>query len=116
MTYLTSDATDIDDRITILLRAMSAANEMHLALGYPGFKPYTFGYDVGKKYSRIWVDNGVQRSVCFFVQRDTGDVWKAAGWKGPALNYPRGNIMTTEGIIALTLGKIHEGGYWYHGI
>ncbi len=116
MTYLTPEATDIDERIAILLRAMSAANEMHLALMYPGFVPYTFGTDKGKKYSRIWVDNGTQRFVCFFVQRDNGDIWKAAGWKGPALNFPRGNIMTTEGIIKMTLGRISENGYWYHGI
>lgn len=115
--YLTPDATDIDDRIEILLRAMSAANEITLSLRYPGFKPYTFGYDKGKKYSRIWVDNGTQRFVCFFVQRDNGDVWKAGGWKAPTLNFTRGNIMTTEGIRDLTLGKVNlDTGYWYHGI
>lgn len=116
MTYLSTESTDIDERITILLRALSAANEMHLALSYPGFEPYTFGYDKGKKYSRIWVDNGTQRFVCFFVQRDNGDVWKADGWKSPARNYVRGNIMTTEGIRAMTLDKVSDSGYFYHGI
>ena len=114
--FITAEATDIDDRITILLRAMSAANEMHLALAYPGFKPYEFGYDKGKKYSRIWVNNGTQTFVCFFVQRDNGDVWKAGGWKAPVLNFTRGNIMTTEGITEITLGRISPQGYWYHGM
>jgi hypothetical protein len=114
--YLTPDAQHIDDRIEILLRAMSATHELSLALQYPGFKPYTFGVDKGKKYSRIWVDNGTQRFVCFFVERATGDVWKAAGWKGPALNFVRGNINTTEGIKAVTIDKMAPSGYWYHGI
>lgn len=100
----------------MLLRSMSAANEMHLSLNYPGFEPYTFGYDKGKKYSRVWVNNGTQTFVCFFVQRDNGDVWKAAGWKSPALNFTRGNIMSKEGRAALTLGKIASNGYYYHGM
>ena len=115
MTYLTADATDIDSRIAILLRAMSAAQEMSLALRFPGIEAHTFDVTKGKKYARIYVDNGTQRFVCFFVQLDNGDVWKAGGWKKPALNYPRGNIMTSEGIAAITLGRISESGYWYHG-
>ena len=113
--YLMDTSTDIDDRLSILLRALSAPNEMHLALRYPGFEPYPFGYDKGVKYSRVWYDNGTQRMVCFFVQRDNGDVWKGGGWKAPALNFPRGNIMTTEGIAAVTLPKISESGYFYPG-
>jgi hypothetical protein len=115
--YLTPDADNIDDRIDILLRAMSATHELHNALQYPGFKPSTFGYDKGQKYSRIWHNNGTQTFVCFFVERATGDVWKADGWKGPARNFVRGNINTTEGIVALTVGKmVLPVGYWYPGI
>lgn len=36
-------------------------------------------------------ENG-QRSVHSFIERDNGNVWKAAGWKAPALNFTRGNI------------------------
>lgn len=119
--YIDSKSTDLDDRFAILLRAMSAANEMHLALSYPGFEPYTFGVEKGKKYARVFVDNGTQRFVCFFVQMtdddkaSVGDVWKADGWKAPARNFTRGNIMTPEGIAAITLDRIAPSGYWYHG-
>ena len=114
MTYLVKDSTDIDECLTMVVRSLSAANELHHSLAFPGFAPETFGYDKGVKYSRVWHDNGTQRFVCFFVQRDNGDVWKAAGWKGPALNFVRGNILTVEGRRALSLGKINqESGYFY---
>jgi hypothetical protein len=150
MTYLDKDSTDIDECITMTLRALTAANEMHYALSYPGFLPCTYGYDKGKKYSRVWVQNWSmpsycvsckatvdqqrregkwdyslrcdhdkepvegQRFVCFFVQRDNGDVWKAGGWKAPALNFTRGNILSWQGRKALSLDKIASNtGYFY---
>ena len=56
-----------------------------------------------------------QRFVAFFVEVGTGDVWKAAGWKAPALNFIRGNITTPEGRAAITLNKIAPTGYFYAG-
>lgn len=56
-----------------------------------------------------------QRFVAFFVEVATGDVWKAAGWKAPALNFTRGNITTPEGRAAITLAKITPTGYFYAG-
>lgn len=115
-TYIDPDSTNIDECIEMLLRGMRAAHELHLSLRFPGFEPYTFGFDKGKKYTRIWNDNGTQRFVSFFIERETGDVWKADGWKGPAKNFPRGNIMSVEGRKAMTLGKLGENGYYYPGI
>ena len=54
-----------------------------------------------------------QRMVCFFVDLTTGDVWKADGWKKPALNFVRGTVMTREGRYALTGGKVSDSGYFY---
>lgn len=110
--YLDRTTTDIDECLSIYVRALSAANEIHLSTRFPGFEPYTFGYDAGRKYNRVWLNNGTQTMVVCFVQRDNGDVWKAAGWKAPALNFTRGNIMTPEGRLALTFGKISETGYF----
>ena len=58
----------------------------------------------GKVYVRI-----VQRSYCngtacgdsahCFVKLDDSTLWKPAGWKGPAKNFPRGSVFdvpTTE--------------------
>ena len=68
------------------------------------------GYEVGNKYLRVVSDRKAQASVWGFIsmkdfkvksKRKTGpdyltfkegDLFKASGWKKPALNSPRGNI------------------------
>ena len=45
----------------------------------------------GRKYCKIVSDN----SVCAFVDMNTGDVYKPAGWKAPA-KHVRGNIFSTD--------------------
>ena len=50
----------------------------------------------GKKYIKIVQENGV---FCFIAQEDfkwfkKGDILKAAGYNKPALNSPRGNVLT----------------------
>lgn len=106
----------IDDRLDVLVRMMDACSALSYATGHPSLQPNVHGYTKGKKYARVWYDmsNG-QRMVAFFVQLDNGDVWKAAGWKAPALNFVRGNIMTRDGRWALTGGKLGDTGYYYGG-
>lgn len=55
----------------------------------------------GKRFVRIVRDDLVhgQKSGCSvhcFVELATGLMWKPDGWKKPALNFPRGNVLTTE--------------------
>ena len=50
----------------------------------------------GKKYIKVVQENGV---FCFIVKEDfkhfkKGDILKAAGYNAPALNAPRGNVLT----------------------
>jgi aspartyl aminopeptidase len=50
----------------------------------------------GKKYIKVVQDTGV---FAFIVKEDfkhfkKGDILKAAGWNAPALNSPRGNVLT----------------------
>ena len=50
----------------------------------------------GKKYIKVVQENGV---FCFIVKEDfkhfkKGDILKAAGYNAPALNSPRGNVLT----------------------
>ena len=50
----------------------------------------------GKKYIKVVHDTGV---FCFIAKEDfkhfkKGDILKAAGWNAPALNSPRGNVLT----------------------
>jgi hypothetical protein len=53
-----------------------------------------YGADTGgSKYIRIVRSYGEdQRSVHCFVEKSTGKIWKAAGWRTPAKNFPRGSI------------------------
>ena len=62
-------------------------------------------YSVGQKYIRIIsCEHGDHRSVWGFINKKEwtkpsgitfreGDILKSAGWKTPALNAPRGNIL-----------------------
>ena len=53
------------------------------------------GYDLeiggGRKYTKIIMNTGNQRSVWAFIDRTNGDVLKPASWRAPA-KYPRGNV------------------------
>ena len=55
---------------------------------------HTIDVMMGRKYVRVIVRNpaGESRSVHSFIEISTGDVYKAASWKAPARNVPRGNI------------------------
>ena len=68
----------------------------------------THDFSIGKKYIRVYsVENGRPSSVWGFinilefvkngVKFESGDILKAAGWKTPAINQPRGNVF--EGYI-----------------
>jgi hypothetical protein len=62
-----------------------------------GLQPCTF--ERGPKFTRI-VSNDHSKSVYCFVNNETGDIYKAAGWKAPEpKRHIRGNIAKgTEGL------------------
>ena len=48
----------------------------------------------GGKFYKVYKDEGeYHKSVWFFVSKEDGLIWKAASWKAPARNFPRGNIL-----------------------
>ena len=58
----------------------------------------------GKKYIKVVQDTGV---FCFIVKEDfkhfkKGDILKPAGWNAPALNSPRGNVLSGNYAIQWT--------------
>ena len=58
----------------------------------------------GKKYIKVVRENGV---FAFIVKEDfkhfkKGDILKAAGYNAPALNQPRGNVLTGNYMIQWT--------------
>ena len=61
------------------------------------------GYDINKKYIKVFTKAGSSKSVaCFVVATETdkkfrfGDILKPAGWAGPARNFARGNILEND--------------------
>jgi len=47
----------------------------------------------GKYYKVIKNSGGHNVHVWFFIGKEDGLIWKAASWKAPARNFPRGNIL-----------------------
>lgn len=76
------------------IAVLNAASVERFAKECPTLKPTTYSVDKGgRKYLRVVAEGqGDSRSSHAFVERATGLVWKAAGWKAPALNFPRGSI------------------------
>lgn len=65
--------------------------------------PVYISFEEGKKYIRVVRSLASQRSCHSFIEIATGDVWKAASWKVPAKNKPRGNVTKlTPNIIQWT--------------
>ena len=64
----------------------------------------SFRLNTGKKYIRVVKENGV---FCFIVREDSGkfkkgDILKAAGYRAPARNSARGNVLTGNYAIQWT--------------
>jgi hypothetical protein len=74
---------------------VNATQEMineHYQSSFPNNTVPKIEYEEGKKYIRVISNSGLHnRSVFCFVDKTTGDVYKAASWKVPA-KHVRGNI------------------------
>ena len=55
-----------------------------------------YHHDVVVKGGRKWVKLAAGTTVFCFVEATTGEIYKAAGWKGPATNFPRGNVFVED--------------------
>ena len=89
--------------IEALVAFMNEAEKAHKEKNFPMLKPNYYWVDGGRKYLRIAYGPaiGVGASVHCFVDAETGDVYKAAGWKAPALNGARFNILDPESLADL---------------
>jgi hypothetical protein len=76
--------------IDAFLHALTTARAAHTQANFPSLDAPTFSAERGQKYIRIVVEKP-QRSVFCFVDAQTGDILKAAGWKTPAKG-ARGHI------------------------
>lgn len=74
---------------------LQGVSDTYFAKQFPTLTPSRFAVDTGgRKFKRIVRSDadGSQRSVWGFVEVTTGLIWKAATWKAPARNFPRGSI------------------------
>jgi hypothetical protein len=57
-------------------------------------------FSPGKKYVRIdTISGGGSRSTFCFVEKENGNIWRAASWKAPARNFVRGNVFDQASYI-----------------
>lgn len=62
----------------------------------PNGERFTVEFDEGNKYVKVVSVSWGSRSVHSFVDKKTGDIWKAASWKAPAKNFVRGNVYDSK--------------------
>lgn len=85
-----------------------------IAERHPGLDPDTYAMDGGRKYIRIVASrSGGSRYVHCFVDAQTGGVYKAAGWKAPALNGERYNLLDPDSFAELKANWDAYGSYLY---
>ena len=61
------------------------ALELDFKTHHPESDPYKFYIEEGRKYHKLIMETGYgSRSVHAFVDKKTGEVYKAASWKAPA--------------------------------
>ena len=66
----------------------------------------------GSKFLKLVQFSGSQRHVYCFVDKKTGDIYKAATWKSRA-KHARGNIFQLSEIREYTSSSLVYGGCWY---
>ena len=75
-------------------------NRLYYEANFPRLTPPTFRYQMGPTNIKVIVvgDDGKDRSVWCFVEKASGAIMKAAGWKAPEpKRYERGNVHLPEG-------------------
>lgn len=55
------------------------------------------GFDEGgSRFVRVWSENGIQKFVKYFVEKDTGVIFGAKGWKAYNPNHQYGTLDTLD--------------------
>jgi hypothetical protein len=84
---------DFQTALSNFLDAMQQDINAHHERNLPLSTPPTYKAMPGRKFMRIVVEERTGgMSACGFVEVATGDIYKAAGWAGPAKNFTRGNV------------------------
>ena len=113
-TNLKETTRTIEDRIDGLISKLIRSFEKQ----YPGrYGDMTFEINKGNKYYKIMEVTSsmgcvTSRSVHVFVSRQTGAVYKPAGWKSPA-KHVRYNLLDNASYAKCLEGADWAGGYLY---
>ena len=114
MTIVNQTAKTLDEGIKNLMAGAKADYVKWSTMGGKELSGYSkeqvdnwensFRLHTGKKYIRVVKENGV---FCFIVREDSGkfkkgDILKAAGYRAPAKNSARGNVLTGNYAIQWT--------------
>ncbi len=94
----------LDNAIERFLSLLTDRETEHVATNYENLTPSVFSRDPrGRKFVRIVKAdaNGSSRSVFCFIERTTGNILKADGWKRPA-PHARGNIFGENPLAGTT--------------
>lgn len=68
----------------------------------PNGERFGIEFDEGSKYIKIVSVSWGSRSVHSFIEKKTGDIWRAASWKAPARNFTRGNVFKPDSYLNRT--------------
>jgi len=91
------EQNDFETALASFVEKLQVSVNEHYAKNYKNLSPSVISVDPrGSKYKRIVTTSGSSRSVHCFIEVATGDIWKAASWKAPAKNFPRGNIYNDD--------------------
>lgn len=87
--------------LALWLEKVQSMVDSYFAANYPT-QGVILSLMVGPKYARVVrtdKGNSPSRSVYGFVDLSNGNLLKADGWKRPALNFPRGNMMGADPLM-----------------
>ena len=94
MTYTPREVTG-EDLLAFQAAAQGVVND-YFAKYFPKNTVPQIGFTDGPKYTRYFKEDGPNnRSAYCFVEKSTGNILKADGWKRPAKG-ARGNIHTAQ--------------------
>ena len=89
------------------------ALELDFKMNHPDSEPYKFYIESGRKYHKLIMETGYgSRSVHAFVDKKTGEVYKAASFKAPA-KHVRFNLLMIESREKCFERADWAGGYLY---
>ena len=83
------------EAIEFFLEMVTENSNLHYKTRFSSLTPPTYTIKGGRKYDKVTTD----RSVYCFVEKETGNVYKPAGWRAPYTkgnNPVRGNIFNVS--------------------